>query len=79
MIAVGPDGDLVFDPVEMTVSPGATVRWGRESDRHSVTPDSRPEGADWRGTGLLLTIVRPPPTGTDRGMASVRRVHVVDR
>jgi len=50
-IAVGPGGSLRFDPAEVTVSTGATVEWVWESDFHTVTVESQPEGANWNGTG----------------------------
>lgn len=50
-ITVGPGGDLVFDPAEVTVPAGTTVEWIWESSFHTVTPQSQPEDADWSGTG----------------------------
>jgi plastocyanin len=50
-ILVGPGGSLVFDPAEVTVSTGATVQWTWESDFHTVTVESQPEGENWNGTG----------------------------
>jgi plastocyanin len=50
-IIVGPGGSLEFDPAEVTVSTGATVQWTWESDFHTVTVDSQPEGENWSGTG----------------------------
>jgi len=49
-VAVGPDGRLVYDPEELTVSTGETVEWVWESDTHNIVVDSRPDGADWGGT-----------------------------
>jgi plastocyanin len=56
-VAVGPDGDFVFDPENITVSVGETVTWEFESASHNVSawPDmnekvSIPDGADGFGT-----------------------------
>ncbi len=51
-VVVGPGGALVFDPAELQVEVGATVKWTWASGGHSVTLDSRPNDSDWRGTGL---------------------------
>lgn len=50
-ITVGPDGALRFEPAELSVAPGTTVTWEWDSDFHSVTVESTPDGADWSGTG----------------------------
>lgn len=50
-VTVGPDGELVFDPETVEVTPGSTVTWVWESDTHNVVPESIPEGASWEGTG----------------------------
>ncbi len=49
-VTVGPGGDLVFEPAELTIAPGTTVRWVWDSDNHNVVRSSQPEGADWDGT-----------------------------
>jgi plastocyanin len=49
-VIVGPGGSLVFDPEELEIQPGTTVKWVWESDNHNVVPESQPEGADWQGT-----------------------------
>lgn len=49
-VDVGPDGELVFDPEEVTISVGETVRWVWETDTHNIVVDSQPEGANWEGT-----------------------------
>ena len=49
-VAVGPGGSLVFEPAEVTIKPGTTVKWVWESDNHNVVPSSQPEGASWEGT-----------------------------
>jgi plastocyanin len=49
-VVVGPGGDLVFEPAELTIAPGTTVRWVWDSNNHNVVAESTPEGADWSGT-----------------------------
>ncbi|WP_134672053.1 plastocyanin/azurin family copper-binding protein [Halorussus marinus] len=49
-VTVGPGGDLVFEPAEIEIQPGTTVKWVWDSDNHNVVADSTPEGADWEGT-----------------------------
>lgn len=56
-VIAGPDGDLVFDPEEITVSTGETVTWEFDSPNHNVVawPDmhdevSIPEGAEGFGS-----------------------------
>lgn len=48
-IEVGPGGDLTFDPGELRVEPGTTVRWVWDSGDHNLAVRSQPEGADWSG------------------------------
>jgi plastocyanin len=43
-VAVGPGGELVFEPEEVQIEPGDTVRWVWESDGHNVVPEG---GGDW--------------------------------
>jgi len=50
-VTVGPGGNLVFEPAEVYVAPGDTVKWVWDSDGHNVVPESQPDGADWGGTG----------------------------
>ena len=50
-VVVGPDGDLRFDPAELQVGTGSTVRWRWDSGGHTVTVRSQPDGADWQATG----------------------------
>ncbi|AGN00271.1 halocyanin hcpC [Salinarchaeum sp. Harcht-Bsk1] len=57
IVAVGPGGDLVFEPDEITISTGETVTWEFESPTHNVSayPDmseeiSIPDGASGFGT-----------------------------
>ena len=49
-VAVGPEFQLRFAPVEFEVTAGATVRWAWESSGHNVIAASTPEGSDWSGT-----------------------------
>ncbi|WP_306293929.1 plastocyanin/azurin family copper-binding protein [Halorientalis salina] len=56
-VAVGPDGQLVFEPEEITVETGETVTWEFESASHNVSawPShseevSIPDGAEGFGT-----------------------------
>jgi plastocyanin len=50
-VVVGPNGDLVFDPAELDVDVGTTVRWRWDSGGHTVTVESQPNGAGWTATG----------------------------
>lgn len=50
-VTVGPGGSLVFDPEELTIAAGTTVRWVWGSSNHNVVPQSQPEGANWGGEG----------------------------
>lgn len=50
-VAVGPGGDLVFEPETVEVDVGSTVLWRWDSGGHTVTPTDVPEGASWEGTG----------------------------
>ncbi|WP_458187337.1 plastocyanin/azurin family copper-binding protein [Haladaptatus sp. NG-WS-4] len=49
-VATGPGGELVFEPAELSVSPGTTVKWEWESNTHNVIPESQPDGSSWKGT-----------------------------
>jgi len=48
-IIVGPDGDMSFDPEELTVSAGTTVTFEWDSNTHNVVPTSQPSDATWSG------------------------------
>lgn len=50
VVTVGPGGSLSFDPDEVTVATGTTVRWEWASGGHNVRPSSQPSDADWSGT-----------------------------
>jgi plastocyanin len=49
-VAVGPGGELVFDPERLEIPPGTTVRFVWKSDLHNVVVESQPTDADWSGT-----------------------------
>ncbi|HMB49927.1 MAG TPA: plastocyanin/azurin family copper-binding protein [Natronoarchaeum rubrum] len=48
-VIAGPGGDLVFEPAELSIDAGTTVRWVWDSDNHNVVPTSQPQGANWEG------------------------------
>jgi plastocyanin len=49
-VTVGPGGRLVFEPAEIEITPGTTVRWVWDSNNHNIVVDEQPEGAGWEGT-----------------------------
>jgi len=49
-VTVGPGGNLVYEPAEVYVKPGDTVKWVWDSDNHNIQVLSTPEGAEWDGT-----------------------------
>lgn len=49
-VAVGPNGNFVFEPTTVTVTPGSTVTWKWKSDNHNIVVASQPEAASWKGT-----------------------------
>jgi plastocyanin len=49
-VVVGPGGRLVFEPDELEITPGTTVRWVWDSNNHNIVVDEQPEGAGWEGT-----------------------------
>jgi len=49
VVEVGPDGNYVFDPDELTISTGTTVRFVWLSAAHNVAVSSQPADADWSG------------------------------
>lgn len=49
VVTVGPDGEPRFDPEQVQVQRGGTVRWEWASDGHTVTPQASPEGTGWTG------------------------------
>ena len=56
-VAVGPNGNFIFDPDALSITPGTTVKWTWESDNHNIVPSSTPSGSNWEGTS-------GPPTKT---------------
>ncbi|WP_435358183.1 plastocyanin/azurin family copper-binding protein [Haloarchaeobius sp. DFWS5] len=50
-VLVGPDGEYVFTPTELTVSVGTTVTFDWRSNTHNVVVREQPDAANWRGTG----------------------------
>lgn len=48
-VAVGPDGDLVFEPATLQGPPGTTVIWTWESDFHNIEVNQTPEDVEWEG------------------------------
>jgi plastocyanin len=50
-VKVGPGGSLVFEPAEVYVKKGGTVKFVWESDGHNVVPGEIPGGASWEGSG----------------------------
>jgi plastocyanin len=49
-VVVGPGGSLVFEPDDLTITPGTTVNFVWDSDNHNVVPESIPDDATWEGT-----------------------------
>ncbi|WP_227376113.1 plastocyanin/azurin family copper-binding protein [Haladaptatus halobius] len=49
-VKVGPGGNLTFEPSELSIPPGTTVKWVWESNTHNVVPESQPSGSSWKGT-----------------------------
>ncbi|WP_255666256.1 plastocyanin/azurin family copper-binding protein [Haladaptatus sp. DYF46] len=49
-VHVGPGGNLMFDPDELEVQPGTTIRWVWDSNNHNVVVDHQPNDADWDGS-----------------------------
>ncbi|SNZ02756.1 Plastocyanin [Natronoarchaeum philippinense] len=48
-VLAGPGGEFIFEPAQLSIAPGTTVRWTWESDNHNVVPTSQPDGANWQG------------------------------
>jgi hypothetical protein len=62
---VGPGGDFVFEPEELTIAPGTAVEFTWESDGHNVAP----EEGDWghlpiEDTGFSFTTPPFEETGS---------------
>lgn len=55
-VTVGPGDDLVFEPAELTVTPGTTVKFVWDGTiAHNVNPTSVPDGASWEGFQDVVT------------------------
>jgi plastocyanin len=64
-VVVGPGGDFVFEPAELTIAPGTAVEFTWESDGHNVAP----EEGDWghlpiEDTGFSFTTPPFEETGS---------------
>jgi plastocyanin len=64
-VVVGPGGDFVFEPEELTIAPGTAVEFVWESDGHNVAP----EEGDWghlpiEDTGFSFTTPPFEETGS---------------
>jgi plastocyanin len=49
VVAVAPEGELIFDPADFTIQAGETVRWEWQASNHNVAIESQPSGSDWSG------------------------------
>jgi len=56
-VAVGPNGQNVFEPATVYVAPGDTVKWVWEGQGHNVHATGVPEEADW---SVQTEITSPP-------------------
>ena len=56
-VAVGPNGQNVFEPATVYVAPGDTVEWVWEGPGHNVHATDVPDEADW---DVQTEIVSPP-------------------
>ncbi|WP_435332588.1 plastocyanin/azurin family copper-binding protein [Haloarchaeobius sp. TZWWS8] len=61
-VLVGPEGEYLFAPAEITVSAGTTVTWDWKSLQHNVFVRSQPADAEWQGTGDQTKTYDPPHT-----------------
>lgn len=48
-VEVGPGAQFEFEPETAEIAVGETVEWTWESNNHTVTPESIPDGATWEG------------------------------
>jgi plastocyanin len=53
VVEVGPDGEYVYEPDDLAVSPGTTVRFVWLSGGHDLKVESQPTDADWQGVQTL--------------------------
>ncbi len=49
-VVVGPGGNLVFEPADLTIAPGTTVNFVWDSDNHNIVVENQPDDANWEGT-----------------------------
>jgi plastocyanin len=54
-VDVGPGGELVFSPAEVTIQPGDTIKWTWRSDHHSVTSTTNLFDTDVRNSGFTFS------------------------
>lgn len=54
-VEVGPNGNNVYEPAAVRVSPGTTVTWEWAQGSHNVAVESAPDGADWSGDDSIET------------------------
>ena len=57
VVKVGPNGQNVFEPAELYVTPGTTVRFVWESSPHNVHATEVPDDAEW---GVNTEVTGPP-------------------
>ncbi len=53
-VTVAPGGSLRFEPEDLTVPVGETVRWVWDGGGHNVVVESKPEGSTWEGDDAEL-------------------------
>jgi plastocyanin len=53
VVEVGPDGEYLYAPDDLTVQPGTTVRFVWLSGGHDLKVESQPTDADWQGVQTL--------------------------
>lgn len=62
-VTVGPGGELVFEPADLTIAPGTTVKFVWDSPGHNIVVENQPSGANWQGTkGGASKLFDPPHT-----------------
>lgn len=55
VVEVGPDGEYVYAPDDLTVAPGTTVRFVWLSSGHDLAVERQPTAADWTGVRKLAS------------------------
>lgn len=48
-ITIGPDDQYVFEPEQLSIEPGTTVKFVWKSDDHNIYVEDQPEEANWSG------------------------------